>query len=65
MLAKARKAGFAQTRVIGPRQALDKERLKLYPLFTVEFLDWLFNHLGEDCTPISTVHFSMVKPAQA
>jgi len=47
---------------VGDRVRLSKERLKRYPLFSVDFLDWLFRQIPEDQTPIYTAHFRMVKP---
>ena len=41
---------------------LSKERLRLYPLFSEEFLNWLFQKLDPSCSPIYTTHFRMEKP---
>ncbi len=41
---------------------LRKDRLRRYPLFSVEFLDWLFTQIPEEQTPIYTTHFRMEKP---
>ena len=57
-----RKAGFVQIEVVGDRVPLRKDRLRRYPLFSVEFLDWLFTQIPEDQTPIYTAHVRMVKP---
>lgn len=48
--------------VVGDRVPLRKERLQRYPLFSVEFLDWLFTQIPEGQTPIYTAHFRMVRP---
>ena len=48
--------------VVGERVTLTKERLRLYPLFSEEFLDWLFQRLDPSCSPIYTTHFWMEKP---
>ncbi len=54
------KAGFSRVEALGERVTLDKERLKLYPLFTEEFLDWLFEQFGGQ-SPIYTVHLRGLK----
>ncbi len=41
------KAGFTQVEALGERIPLDKTRLKLYPLFTEQFLDWLFERFRQ------------------
>ncbi len=46
---------------LGDRVTLDMRRLRLYPLFTEEFLVWLFNQFGGE-SPIYTVHLRGVKP---
>jgi hypothetical protein len=56
------KAEFVDIEVVGDRGPLSKDRLKRYPLFSIEFLDWLFTKIPEDRTPIYTAHFRMVKP---
>ncbi len=48
-------------RVVGERIPLTKERLRLYPLFSEEFLDWLFQRFDASRSPIYTVHFWMEK----
>lgn len=48
--------------VIGERVPLTKERLRLYPLFSEEFLEWLFQRIDPSCSPIYTAHFRMEKP---
>jgi hypothetical protein len=55
------KAGFSSVEVLGERVSLDKQRLKLYPLFTEQFLDWLFEQFGGE-SPIYTVHLRGTKP---
>ncbi len=55
------KAGFNPVEVLGERASLDKERLRLYPLFTEQFLDWLFGQFGGEL-PIYTVHLRGTKP---
>ena len=55
------KAGFNRIEALGERVSLDKERLRLYPLFTEEFLDWLFQQFGGE-SPIYTVHLRGLKP---
>ena len=55
------KAGFNPVEALGERVPLDKERLRLYPLFTGEFLDWLFQQFGGE-SPIHTVHLRGLKP---
>lgn len=50
---------------MGQRLPLGKDRLLRYPLFSVEFLDWLFTQIPEDRVPIYTAHFRMVKPGAA
>jgi len=49
---------------VGDRLPLRRDRLRRYPLFSVEFLDWLFSQIPEDRVPIYTAHFRMVRPAQ-
>jgi len=49
--------------VIGERVPLTKERLRLYPLFSEGFLEWLFEHIDPSSSPIYTAHFWMEKPA--
>jgi len=39
-----------------------KDQLKLYPLFTLEFLDWLFDQFPEQEMPIYLAHFRFIKP---
>lgn len=56
------KAGFRNIEVLD-RRPLGKEQLKLYPLFTVEFLDWIFDQFPEGRNPIYVAHFWMEKPA--
>ncbi len=60
MIAKMEKAGFTQVETLGEQIPLGKERLRLYPLFTEEFLDWLFEKFDGQ-TPIYTVHFRGIK----
>ena len=48
--------------ILGERTALTKERLRLYPLFSEEFLTWLFERMDPACSPIYTTHFWMEKP---
>ncbi len=55
------KAGFKQVEALGERVTLNKARLKLYPLFTEQFLDWLFEQFGGQ-SPIYTVHLRGIKP---
>jgi hypothetical protein len=55
------KAGFMHVEALGDRVTLDMRRLRLYPLFTEEFLVWLFNQFGGE-SPIYTVHLRGVKP---
>ncbi len=55
------KAGFNAIEALGERVPLHKERLHLYPLFTEEFLNWLFEQFGGH-TPIYTVHLRGLKP---
>ncbi len=57
------KAGFARVETLGEQIPLSKERLRLYPLFTEEFLDWLFEKFDGQ-TPIYTVHLRGIKPIQ-
>ncbi|MHB8733540.1 MAG: hypothetical protein ACYDAB_17410 [bacterium] len=57
-----RKAGFINTAVVGERVPLTRERLRLYPLFSEEFLEWLFQRIDPSCSPIYTAHFWMEKP---
>lgn len=47
--------------VLGDRAPMDKERLRLYPLFTEPFLDWLFEQFSGE-SPIYTVHLRGMKP---
>lgn len=54
------KAGFTRIETLGERVPLDKARLRLYPLFTEEFLDWLFEQFGGS-SPIYTVHLRGIK----
>lgn len=49
---------------LGERTTLTKERLRLYPLFSEQFLTWLFERIDPACTPIYTTHFRMEKPAR-
>lgn len=49
--------------VLGERVSLTKERLRLYPLFSEDFLNWLFERIDPSCSPIYTTHFQMRKPA--
>ena len=55
------KAGFNPVEALGERVPLDKRRLILYPLFTEQFLDWLFQQVGGE-SPIYTVHLRGPKP---
>lgn len=55
------KAGFTQVEALGEQITLDKARLTLYPLFTEQFLDWLFEQFGGQ-SPIYTVHLRGMKP---
>jgi hypothetical protein len=57
------KAGFVQVEAVGDRVTLDKDRLRLYPLFTEQFLDWLFDQFG-GASPIYTVHLRGVRQAR-
>ena len=59
---QGRKAGFVEAAVVGERVPMTKERLRLYPLFTEEFLEWLFQRIDPACSPIYTAHFRMRKP---
>ncbi|MDR5682601.1 MAG: hypothetical protein QN163_01045 [Armatimonadota bacterium] len=56
-------AGFVRVEAVGNRVTLDKTRLRLYPLFTEEFLDWLFDQFG-CASPIYTVHLRGIRPVQ-
>jgi hypothetical protein len=58
-----KKAGFVEVGALGNPVSLDKSRLKLYPLFTEEFLNWLFEKFGGQ-SPIYTIHLRGVKPVQ-
>jgi len=60
-MAKMDKAGFRQVEALGERIPLDKARLRLYPLFTEQFLDWLFEQFRGQ-SPIHTVHLRGIKP---
>jgi hypothetical protein len=55
------KAGFKKVEALGERVPLDKARLGLYPLFTEQFLQWLFEQFGGQ-SPIYTVHLRGIKP---
>jgi len=55
------KAGFKKVEALGGRIPLDKVRLGLYPLFTEQFLDWLFEQFGGQ-SPVYTVHLRGIKP---
>ncbi len=55
------KAGFVGVEAVGERAPLTRERLRLYPLFTEEFLAWLFEQFG-GASPIYTVHLRGTKP---
>ncbi len=55
------KAGLTRVEALGERVMLDKARLRLYPLFTEEFLDWLFAQFGGE-SPIYTVHLRGIRP---
>lgn len=57
------KAGLVHVEALGDQVPLDKDRLKLYPLFTEQFLDWLFETFGGQ-SPIYTVHLRGLKPLQ-
>ncbi len=48
--------------VLGEKVTLTKGRLCLYPLFSEEFLEWLFQRIDPSCSPIYTTHFRMEKP---
>lgn len=54
--------GFVRVEVLGHQTTMDKRRLRLYPLFTEEFLDWLFDQFGGE-SPIYTVHLRGMKPS--
>lgn len=62
LLEHGRKAGFTNVTTIGDRVPMTKERLRLYPLFSGEFLTWLFQRIDPSCNPIYTAHFQMEKP---
>lgn len=49
--------------VVSERVPMTKERLRLYPLFSDQFLEWLFQRIDPSCSPIYTAHFRMRKPA--
>jgi|RifCSP13_1_1023834.scaffolds.fasta_scaffold159332_2 hypothetical protein len=55
------KAGFKKVEALGERDPLDRARLGLYPLFTEQFLDWLFAQFGGQ-SPVYTVHLRGIKP---
>ena len=55
------KAGFKKVEALGERDQLDRARLGLYPLFTEQFLDWLFEQFGGQ-SPVYTVHLRGIKP---
>lgn len=54
------KAGFTAVEAVSGRVPLDKQRLKLYPLFTEQFLDWLFDQFAGE-SPIYTVHLRGIR----
>ncbi len=54
------KAGFNPVETLGEWVPLGKKRLMLYPLFTEQFLDWLFEQFGGE-SPIYTVHLRGMK----
>jgi hypothetical protein len=61
LIREAKNAGFINAQIL-TKDAVSKERLKLYPLFTVEFLDWLFEQFPEHEFPIYLAHFRFTKP---
>ncbi len=44
------------------KDGVTKERLALYPLFSLEFLDWLYAQFPAESLPIYLAHFSFDKP---
>jgi hypothetical protein len=45
------------------KEPVTKDQLKLYPLFTIEFLDWLFDQFPEQEMPVYLAHFRFTRPA--
>jgi len=62
LIREAKNAGFTNAQVLS-KEPVSKERLKLYPLFSVEFLDWLFEQFPGHELPIYLAHFRFIKPA--
>jgi hypothetical protein len=56
LIREAKNAGFTDAHILS-KEAVSKERLKLYPLFSVEFLDWLFAQFPEQELPVYLAHF--------
>lgn len=44
------------------KDGVTKERLALYPLFDVQFLDWLYAQFPAETLPIYLAHFRFTKP---
>jgi hypothetical protein len=60
LIREAKNAGFTDAHTLS-KEAVSKERLKLYPLFSVEFLDWLFAQFPEQELPVYLAHFRFTK----
>jgi hypothetical protein len=44
------------------KDGVTKERLALYPLFDVQFLDWLYAQFPAETLPVYLAHFRFTKP---
>lgn|GEM_PF-6824708 len=44
------------------QEGITKERLALYPLFDLKFLDWLFEQFPAQTLPIYLAHLRFEKP---
>jgi arsenite methyltransferase len=63
LIREAKNAGFADAQIL-TKEPVTKEQLKPYPLFTIEFLDWLFDQFPEKEMPVYLAHFRFAKPGE-
>ena len=64
MIKEMEMAGFGEVAVLDRRPAT-KESMSRYPLFTPQFLDWMFQEIESElgCHGIFVMHFAAFKGA--
>jgi hypothetical protein len=61
LIREAKNAGFVNAQIL-TKEAVTKHQLALYPLFDLQFLDWLYAQFPTETLPIYLAHFRFDKP---